>query len=248
MLLNNGALVGLGGTGGGAIGGITFFGFTGVPTDAVSYSTPSPIVVTPISSMVSGDLVYMIGLQYSEIGTDNIAISEAGGQSWASTGSQVIHLTGTFPIRTKAFWCQFNGTWDADPSITMPTDDAGRMAYMAVFRPTTGSNTWAVDQAQAAGSAGTTITHTIPAITNTNSSNVAIAVWLNYTTKVYSNLSGTGWVEMGTSQYRNLADNDRTMSFAYRIGTSSGSTGTVSKDTNFNQTTYYVSMSFYESI
>jgi hypothetical protein len=230
-----------------SLGNITFFGIAANPADLGSTTSASAVAVTPPASMQAGDLVYMVGLHFSEIATDNIAISAAGGQSWTDVAPVTVHETGIYPTRSKGFWCKFNGTWATDPSINMPTDTAGGSVVMLVFRPTDGGNTWAIDNAESVINAGSTITHTITGVTPTNSSTVAIAVWINKTIKVWSNLAGTGWVEAGTSQYRNQADNDRTMSFAYKIQATASATGNVSKDTNFNTQAYGLITSFYES-
>lgn len=246
MLLNNGALVGQGVSGGASIGSPTFFGISMNIADTGSYTTPSTVVLTPVSSMVAGDLVYFYGLHYDSSATENMTISADGGQSWTSAGALINAVT---DLRVKAYWCRFDGTWDTSPSMAMVGSDNGRMAGMMVFRPTTGSNTWAVDQAQAYTNIGTPVggVVTLPAVTNAQTSTVTIGLYYLLTTKVFAAVSGTGWVGAGDTQYRNLADTDRTMSFVYKLG-GSGSTGDVGREINFSPNVYGHTISFYESI
>src|SRR5262245_50750034 len=117
---------------------ISFFGATSNPTDNAALDDASPRPITPPGSMVAGDLVYLLALVHSS--AQSLAISNTGGQSWISETL----LQGQGAISLRLFWCRFNGTWSANPSVVTGQTGLGLSLFMGVWRPTTGSNTWAV--------------------------------------------------------------------------------------------------------
>lgn len=188
------------------IHGITYFGSASNPADNGT-NTTSPIVITPPASMVAGDLVYVHAMVSATDRT--IDMSAAGGQTWTSEayGNNNVH---------RIFWCQFDGTWDTDPSIAISGTGA-KQAVMHVFRPTVGTNTWAVDVGPTYSTLAPSITPTIVDGTTGQKSTVTIGVWSYGGTNVYSSTMGTGWSLLGSSQYRNTSSGSNTTSYAYNI-------------------------------
>ncbi len=203
---------------------VTYFGSASTPADN-STNTASPTAVTPPANMVAGDLVLLFAFGS---GTTDPVISQAGGQSWTA-----------LPVRTassrdgRTFWAQYNGTWSANPSVTMP-GTSNNIVVMHVFRPTVGTNTWAVDVTEVAA------TYTAPAspftvtragITTLTNGALAIAIWTSADDNTWGSLSGAGWNVLGAAQYRNTSgSNDGSQSFAYQVTATAGPTGNVSKN------------------
>lgn len=204
---------------------VTFFNVAVTPADNGSSAT-NPTVVTPPASMQAGDLVVMFGDRRASSGS--ISMSETGGQSWNSLTENDQNTQ-----RTRIFWCNFNGTWSANPSINMGATLCNS-AVMLVFRS---SNTDAFDRGFAADNAlsagafaapGSPYTVTITGLTRqTAVPGVAIAFWAVAIANTWGTLSGTGWSQTNlTAQYRNTAGSDQSIACAYNIGT--GATNNVS--------------------
>lgn len=203
---------------------ITHFGSISNPL-TTSANGSSPAAVAPPASMVEGDLALFIGVAQSATGT--MAVSEAGGQTWSAlTQRQSGGMT------SQVFWCRFDGTWDASPSLAFDgTLTNGFSAILHVWRPTTGTNTWAVDVAQTnADIPGGNATVTIAGITRSASGALAVAVWAVDNDVTWSSLAGTGWSTIGDLSHRNLQGNDLGASVAHNIG--DGATNDVSLNTN----------------
>ncbi len=200
---------------------ITLFGVASTPADNGSSAT-DPTVVTPPANMQAGDLVVMIGHRRAASGT--LSISQAGGQSWTTLANNVANTT-----VVRYFWCVFNGSWTADPSVTMGATLCN-LVQMLVFRPDAGY-TWQADVALAYTSVATPsspFTVTRNGITIASNS-VAIAGFHTIVAITWSSFTGAGWSKTGLSaQYRNTAGSDSTDSYGYFIG--SGATGNVSQN------------------
>ena len=113
---------------------ITYFGSASTPADNGT-NTANPTAVTPPGSMLAGDLVLMIG--ESRASSATLAISSAGGQSWTS-GTQLNQTN----CRIMLFWCRFNGTWSANPSVSFGNTNQ-HIVVMHVFRPSNANSVWA---------------------------------------------------------------------------------------------------------
>jgi hypothetical protein len=206
---------------------ITLFGSVAVPTDnGTNTSNPTAFANPPIASMVAGDLVFIYA--YCRTASATIAISNAGGQTWNSFSSQ---SSANATLSANVFWCIFNGTWSAAPSVSFGAT-TNNSAVMLVFRPTSSQYSWAVDGAQAgtfvdrAAAASFTITGWTPQ----NNSNVSIAVWNTDDDNTWGTLTGANWIKTSLSaQYRNTSGNDTSSSFAYQIQTSAAATNNVSQ-------------------
>lgn len=207
---------------------ITYFNSASNPADDAN-NTTTPIVVTPPASMVAGDLVLFIGQTRAGGGTVSYAISATGGQSWTALAK----VDGFDYQSAQLFWCLFNGTWTVDPSISVTGGISAWSAVMHVFRPTTGANTWAVDQAQVGSTyavPSTPFTVTITGQTTAQANTVTLAGWFSQDDNTWGSLSGTGWVQTGSAQYRNSSGADQSSTYAHKIQTSAAATANVSKN------------------
>lgn len=202
----------------------TFFGQATSPADN-SASATSPVSVTPPASMVAGDLVVFMGLTRTTSAT--VAISDAGGQSWTSETA-----SGTTDQTIRIFWCRYNGTWSADPSISFSSALCTSVGMM-VFRPTAGTMLWAVDQAivnTPYSAPSTPFTVTVTGVTNGQNNNVTAAFVASTDDNAYNALTGTGWNAgySGNIYRRNTSGSDHCHVALYKISASSGATGNVS--------------------
>lgn len=206
---------------------ITFYGAASNPADNGFQAEPATLAVTPPASMVAGDLVLFFGKGRSSSGTCSIV--QAGGQTWNQ-----IEVAGTNNVDFTLFWCEFNGTWSANPSMSVShagSVDGG--VVMLVFNQSTGGSTWSVDQAiQSAGFAAPSSPFTVTRTGQTATANDALtlAIWLASDNITWGNLAGTGWATAGGAQYRNSAGSGTSMSFAYFVHTAPGASGNASKD------------------
>jgi hypothetical protein len=210
-----------------AIGAPTFFGYGRTPTDDTGTNSSDPTAVAPPASMVEGDLVLLYA--YSQASGLTQAISATGGQTWYS-GIQCSY-TG---LSARLFWCRFNGTWTANPSFSA-SSTVNNTAVMLVFRPSSGSNYWEIDAAEAESdfsAPADPYTVTISGLTLSAAGVIAVARWATYNNNTWGSLAGTGWTKTGLpDQVINLAGtNDSSMSFAYFIATAAGATGDVSQN------------------
>ena len=149
---------------------ITYYGTTSSPADNGT-STATTITLTPPASMTAGDLVYV---QCRQRGSATFSVGVDGGQTWNS----LTRATGT-NIAHQAFWCRFDGTWDANPRFDFSAG-TNTNAFMVVFRPTSTSMQWSVDTAESNNpftAPSTPFTVSITGYTPNNNSNVSIASW-----------------------------------------------------------------------
>src|SRR3989337_1974847 len=201
---------------------INYYNSASTPADNGTNIT-DPTVVTPPSSMQLGDLVIMQGRSRATSGT--IAISATGGQTWNVTTQR-----NQSSCRTRVFWCVFNGTWSANPSISFGSALCNT-AVMHVFRPPATNFTWLLDVAESGGvyAAPTTpFTVTITGITTQAKNALVVAFWASADDNTWGSLT-SGWNVLGSNQYRNTSGSDGSQSFAYKFQ-AKGTTGNVSKN------------------
>jgi hypothetical protein len=210
--------------------GITYFGSASTPATDNGTNTANPTAVTPPGSMQAGDLVLMIA--QSRDSTATLAISNAGGQSWTSETQQ-----NQTNCRIRLFWCRFNGTWSANPSVSFGNTNP-HTVVMHVFRPSNTSSVWEVDVAQVSGNyaaPGGAHTVTIPGITTITDGALVFATWASRDNNTWGSLTG-GWSTPGLAQYRNTRGSDQSQTHAYRGITTAagmpiaGASGNVSKN------------------
>ena len=203
---------------------ITYFGSASTPADNGT-NTANPTAVTPPGSMQAGDLVLMIAQARASSGT--LAISNAGGQSWTSETQQ-----NQTNCRIRLFWCRFNGTWSANPSVSMGSTN-NNIVVMHVFRPSNTSSVWQVDVAQVSGNFAAppapNRTVTIPGITTITDGALVFAAWATADDNTWGSLTG-GWSTPGSAQYRNTSGSDASQTHAYKVMATAGASGNVSKN------------------
>lgn len=227
---------------------ITYFGEATKPADNSSNAeSAGACAVTPPSSMVAGDLCIMIG--HNRRNSDNLSVSETGGQSWTT----INHSTSGAGQAAVVAWCRYNGSWTANPSIkgTSSSGTVPLSCQLFVFRPTTSSNVWAIDNTISRSdfsAPSDPFTMTVTGITTTQANTVAFAIWLIPDDPTVGSVSGSGWVATSTAQYRNTAGSiGMAESYAYKIQTSAGATGNVSKNESASNSYSTLIVSFYEA-
>lgn len=220
---------------------ITYIASSSQPVDNGSVDgVPTPSI-TPPSGMQAGDLVILVA---QGRGAYSLAISATGGQTWNTEN----HFRGT-NVSARIFWCRYTGSWSANPSVSGVANNVAETLVMFVFRPTKSQNTWAVDVNMASSSfsaPGSPYTVTIPAVTTNTDGAVVFAAWAVGLANTWGSLSGSGWNSVGTNQYRNTMGSDQSISFAYNILASKGSTGTVSKNESAGTAGAYATIAFKE--
>jgi hypothetical protein len=203
--------------------GIIYFGSASTPIDWGS-NNANPTAVTPPGGMLAGDLVLMIGQARANAGA--LTISNAGGQIWTAETQQ-----NQSNCRLRLFWCRFNGTWSANPSVSMGSA-SNNTVVMHVFRPSNPSSVWQVDVPQVSGNFAAPIapfTVTIPGINTITNGALVFATWASVDDNQWGSLTA-GWTTPGSAQYRNMAGSDASQTHAFRIMMTSGATGNVSKN------------------
>lgn len=185
-------------------------GVTSVPVDNGTNATTT-ITLTPPTLMADGDLV-VVYLQQRTTATFSVGVT--GGQTWNSIGRNV----GTGNVAMETYWARFNGTWAANPRFDFSAG-TNTSAVMLVFRSDVPTNQWETEQistVNAAAAATTTITGLTPA----NPDSITIGSWMTADDNTWGTLTGTGWSKTGLSaQYRNLAGNDSSSTYAYYLQT-----------------------------
>jgi hypothetical protein len=197
-----------------------YYGSASTPADNGT-GTADPTDVTPPTGMVAGDLVCMVGVQRATGAA--LAISNNGGQSWTSEAA-----IGITNCTVRLFWCVFDGTWDANPSVDFDAT-TNNSVQMHVWRPPSASYTWSANQALAEtedatspyANPGQTTTGTDPTLT--------LVGWFTADDNSWDASGDTGWLLAGTAQYRNTSGNDTSASYEYKVQLTGGATGSVDK-------------------
>jgi hypothetical protein len=201
---------------------ITYFGSASTPADPGT-NTANPTVVTPPLNMQAGDLVLMIA--QSRDSTAALAISNNGGQSWTSETQQ-----NQTNCRIRLFWCRFNGTWSANPSVSFGNTN-NHIVVMHVFRPSNTSSVWQVDVAQVSGNYAAppapNRTVTITGITTITDGALVFAAWASSDDNTWGSLTA-GWSTPGSAQYR--CGSNASQTHAYKVMAIAGASGNVSKN------------------
>lgn len=221
----------------------TYFGSASNPADNGAANEPVTLAVTPPASMTSGDLVLLIGqMQVATAGT--ITLSEQGGQSWSIASV----VTGANDQVMALFWCQFNGTWSADPSLAFAAAGGTQAttAIMHVFRPDPVA-TWAVDTAIAGGAEASADPIIITGITPLHNDNVVLASWMIPNASTWGSLSGTGWVAPTPVQHRNTAGTDQSAAWAYQLQGTAAPTNDASNNPSTGAAGISWTMAWYSS-
>lgn len=217
----------------------TFFGVTSTPADNGTNATTT-ITLTPPASMLENDLVVV---HLTQRGTATFSVGITGGQTWNSIGRDA----GTTNVALETFWATYNGTWAANPRFDFSAG-TNTTAVMIVFRPDDNTKVWATEQIQTTNAAAAA-TITVTGITPNFAPNVTLAIWSTADDNTWGTLTGTNWVKTSLSnQYRNLAGNDSSSTFAYQLQSTAAATNNVSQTqlTVGNDATTWRRITFYE--
>ncbi len=214
----------------------TFVGVASTPaidngTQAGPTATINP---TAVGTMQTGDLV-VVYMQYrgTAPGTLTVSISATGGQTW-NQGTTT--RDGTTGISYSIAWCRYNGTWSANPSVTLSSAGPNALtAAMYVFRPVLQNSRWVVHNAQSNAAVTTNLAQTINGIATTVNRTVTMGFWGNTSNpaKTWA-FSGTGaWsrTSIPSNQYRNSSGNMLSHTAAYNIQSAAVSAATMGNAT-----------------
>ena len=185
-------------------------GVASVPADNGTNATTT-ITITPPTLMATGDLV-VVYLQ--QRGTATFSVNNTGGQTWTSIGRNAT----TANVALETYWARFNGTWSANP-IFQFSAGTNTSAQMLVFRSDVPTNQWGTESIVTTNAAAAA-TITITGLTPANPDSVTVGSWMTADDNTWGNLTGVGWSKLGlTAQYRNLAGNDQSSTYAYYLQT-----------------------------
>ena len=216
----------------------TFFGTSSLPVDNASAIGPT-VTITPPASMLAGDLA-IIYAQYRNT-TGTLTIGATGGQSW---NAMATYTGSTQNIRI--FWCRFNGTWAANPTVTLGAGTNALSAMMYVFRPSSASNIWAVNDEQVNTASGTN-PNVITGYNTIMPNSVTMAFWSSAAANTWGTLTGTGWSKTSLpNQVRNTATSGQSHTAAYRLMTTAGATNNVQQTQSATTTALRSIVSWYE--
>lgn len=197
----------------------TYFDQAASVTDNTDGGAVTSISITPPTSMTSGDLVVVYTTIKSSSAASAITRSNDGGQTWNDL-SEIANGTTSY---SRAFWCIYDGTWDANPAFDIDTAATTITGRMLVFRPDSGA-TVAVDVAETGASHTGSTTVTVPEINSLTDGAVVIALVDSQDDNTYTGPTAP-WTTPTPSQIRNLAGSDMSMSAAYQIMATAGASG-----------------------
>lgn len=220
----------------------TFFGVSSAPADGGTQAGNVTASIVPPASMQAGDLVIVYTHYRNTTGT--FSFGNNGGQSWNSgtstSGSNQIYFIS---------WCTFNGTWSANPSISISGGSSSipLSAIMYVFRPAGVNSRWIVNVAQTNNTASGTNPNSINSVTTTLPNTVTMAFWGSAAANTWGTLTGTDWSKTDIpNQNRNTTGSGQSHTAAYKIMSAAGSTGSVSQTQSATTTALKTIMSWHE--
>ncbi len=203
----------------------TFFGTAGTPADNSTNATLT-ITITPPLSMVTNDLVLVFCWMRTSSAT--ITNTTTGGQTWTAIPVSSTNSSANATLSVRMFWCTFNGTWGANPIFTYSAS-TNTNARMIVFRPSSGSNTWAPDPTQT-GTWVDRLATDASANTNgwtpTNNKTVNLVCGFSDDDNTWALTSSPNWTQTSLStQYRNTSGSDASGAMAYQLIDTAAATG-----------------------
>jgi len=222
----------------------TFIGTTSTPVADPGAQAGPTVAVNPagiLTPLVAGDLV-IIYAHYRNTAV-TLSMSNAGGQTWnagvTTSGSNQSYFIS---------WCRYNGTWAANPSVTVGAGANGLTVVMYVFRPTTASSLWGVNIAQTASGTDNANPSPVTGVTTTLPNTVTMAFWCNALTDTWGTLTGggTGWSKTGLSNQNRNTTTGQSHTAAYNIRASAGSTGATGQTMSTATNTLRTKMTWYE--
>jgi trimeric autotransporter adhesin len=218
----------------------TFVAVSSTPADNGSQAGTTATVAPP-AGMAAGDLVVIYAHYRSSAGSASLSMFNQGGQTWFNETTDKGN-TQTFDV----FWCRFNGTWAANPSVSS-SGSLALTAVMYVFRPTVATRFWGIHVA-ATNSSSNATTNSITGYATTVPNTVTMAFWCNAAATTWSGLGGTGWSKTGLSaQYRNtVSGNSQSHTSAYNIQSAAAIISDVSQNQTASTTTRRSILTWYE--
>ncbi|MEP7377572.1 MAG: T9SS type A sorting domain-containing protein [Chitinophagaceae bacterium] len=216
-----------------------FFGVARTPADNAGQAGPT-VAVAPPGAMLAGDLVVIYG-EYRGTGV-TVSMSATGGQTWTTETAPAGSSNQTFGI----FWCRYNGTWAANPSVTVGAGGNGLSAIMYVYRPSVSTNSWGIHIAAVNTTTASLAPIPITGLTTTVPNTVTMAFWGSPAANTWGTLTGAGWLKTGLgAQYRNTTSG-QSHTAAYNIRATAGIVANVSQTQSTAQITKTSIISWYE--
>lgn len=209
-------------------GVVSFVGIATTPATGGA-SSALTITLTPPAGIVAGDLV----IAYIQARSGNhhpVSISNAGGQTWNNV-VQYNNVAGN-GMTLRMDWCQFNGTWSANPSWTFTTGTAGRptSGQLIAFHSTAPKFlSWGYD-GDNFGSLGATPPIDIVGRTTLHPATISVGYWYHSSSNSFSATNGVGWSLLGIDSYRVITELNQVTSYAYKNMKFAQGTGNVQKN------------------
>lgn len=204
---------------------ITYVGTSPLAADNTANSA-EPGTVTPVGSMVSGDLIIMVVPVRVGSGL-TVTVDVDGGQTWTTQGTQQAATAGHVILSAI-----YDGTWDANPQFSHSGTSVAWNAIMHVFRPSSGfAFNSTPDNAFAGGNTSITASpqsmSTGEAVAGAASRVVFFTWGGSEDLSTWGSLTG-GFTYSGNNQYRVTDGAGLSTSSAYIIQTTSTGTGSPS--------------------
>jgi hypothetical protein len=188
--------------------------------DLGSQPTGPTSEVTPPGGMKSGDVALIFAYYRGNV---TLSISETGGQTWTALSQVTQGTTNTSGI----FYTVFNGTWTANPSVTVGSGTSGLTVAMYVFRGVDPDNVLDVPQSASGYTApATPFDVTSTGITTNTDGAMVLAFWSSQDDNSWT-VQTSGWMNLGGGQIRNQAGTDNSISVAFKIVPTAGASGDV---------------------
>ncbi|MBN2854461.1 hypothetical protein JXK06_02945 [Patescibacteria group bacterium] len=199
---------------------ISIVGVYSSPSDNNSQAGPISSVVIPQEDLVIGDFIVLLAAYQ---GNSTININESGGQNWEAFNN--INLGNH--ISSRIFFTIYNGTLNANPSVTVGSGNSAMSLLAYVFRNT--DPYWAIDTWENSGTYNSPKNPgdvTINSISTNSEDAMVLAFWNSRDNSSWA-LQSPDWSNLGLSQYRNLQGNGLSLSAAYKVIPSPGASGDV---------------------
>lgn len=199
------------------VANITVVGSASSPADNGTQAGPTR-TVTPPAGLVAGDLVIIVAAYR---GNAILNISNTGGQTWTALTQVASGTTNN----SRMFYAIYNGTWSANPSVTVNSGTLALTVVMHVFRNV--DPTSVVEVAQVAGTftaPASPYNVTVPGITTLNDGSMVFASVVTIDDNTWG-IQTAGWSNPGLAQYRNLSGSDISIATAYKIVSPAGASG-----------------------
>lgn len=195
--------------------GQTYVASASNPADNGTNATTT-ISATMPAGIANGDLLVIVAQSRATSSDINMSVANQGGQTWRDAEVNVNETT----LTARVFFCRYNGTTSGTVDVIFDDGTCTSVTTHA-FRPNIASNSWALDQPAAITSQGVPggppYVFTITGLTSTVNDVVALALFFTADDNTWFVVPGSTWTALATTQYRNLAGTDQSMSIAYQF-------------------------------